>query len=159
MITKLLRRQMTLMFLGLWVIGASFSLAQAAEPSVHVSKTATCGCCKIWVDYMRKQGFSVTTRNMTAGQLARVKMERGIRPQFASCHTARVGKYTVEGHVPAREVRRLLGERPDVIGLSVPGMPLGSPGMDFGSEREPYDVLLIKKDGSSSVYASYGKKN
>lgn len=156
MITKIVFRQILPVVLALVSLGSN--LAIAADTPVHVSKTATCGCCKIWVDYIRKQGFKVTTENMTAGQLALIKKENGVRPQYASCHTAKVGKYIVEGHVPAREIHRLLKERPDAVGLSVPGMPLGSPGMDFGPEKEPYDVLLIKKDGSSSVFASYGKE-
>ena len=92
---------------------------------------------------------------MAAGQLTQFKVKHGITPDLASCHTARVAGYTIEGHVPVREINRLLAEKPDAIGLTVPGMPLGSPGMDYGSEKEPYDVLLIKKDGTTSVFAKY----
>ena len=89
----------------------------------------------------------------------RFKVDNGIDAKLASCHTAKVGGYTIEGHVPAQEIRRLLRERPDAIGLSVPGMPLGSPGMDSGDDRESFDVLLVRRDGSTEVFASYpGKK-
>ena len=130
--------------------------ARAGEAAtVHVAKTATCGCCKIWVDYMRKQGFVVEATNMAPGELSQFKTRHGISPDLASCHTARVAGYTIEGHVPAGEIKRLLAEKPDAIGLTVPGMPLGSPGMDYGPEKEPYDVLLIARDGTTSIYASY----
>lgn len=160
MITKQIGTQLTGMVVSMLIVAgalAAGSLAVgAAEPKVHVAKTATCGCCKIWIDYMKKEGFDVVTQTMAAGQLAKYKMEQGIEPEYASCHTAKVGGYVVEGHVPVREIKRLLDEKPDAIGLAVPGMPLGSPGMDFGSEKEPYEVLLIKKDGSVEVFGRYG---
>lgn len=96
---------------------------------------------------------------MTMGNLTQFKLKNGIGPKTASCHTARIENYTIEGHVPAREIRRLLTERPDAIGLSVPGMPLGSPGMDFGDDREAFDVLLIRHDGSTETFASYPGSN
>lgn len=135
------------------------SAAAQATPVVNVAKSPTCGCCSAWVDHMRANGFSVKTKNMGMGQLVAFKRQHGIAPQHASCHTARVGGYTIEGHVPAALVLRLLKEKPDAVGLAVPGMPIGSPGMEAGSEREAYEVLLIKKDGSTSVYASYNAKS
>lgn len=93
------------------------------------------------------------------GQLMRFKLDNGIDAKKASCHTGKIGGYTIEGHVPAQDIRRLLRTRPDAIGLSVPGMPLGSPGMDFGDDRQSYDVLLVRRDGATEVFASYpGKK-
>ena len=130
-----------------------------AEPlMMSVKKTASCGCCQIWVDYLIAAGFKVKTENMVMGQLMKFKLDHGIKPQHASCHTGRIASYTIEGHVPMREIERLLREKPNAIGLSVPGMPIGSPGMEVGSQRDAYDVLLIKKDGSSEVFAHYTAK-
>ena len=131
--------------------------ARADGAPIFVAKTATCGCCGLWIDHLRKEGFKVEPQNMAPGQLSQFKTTHGITPDLASCHTARVGGYTIEGHVPAREIKRLITEKPDAIGLTVPGMPLGSPGMDYGSDKEPYDVLLIARNGETSVYASYHK--
>ena len=131
--------------------------ANSSEPTtaIDVAKTSSCGCCLAWIDHLKENSFSVTSKNMTMGNLTRFKLKNGIGPKTASCHTARIENYTIEGHVPAREIRRLLTERPDAIGLSVPGMPLGSPGMDFGDDREAFDVLLIRHDGSTETFASY----
>ncbi len=142
-------------------IGAAILVANSAhaEPAkMHVAKSATCGCCNAWVEAMAKAGFAVDTQNMESSVLARFKTKNGINADHASCHTARVGGYTIEGHVPAREVKRLLAERPDAVGLAVPGMPIGSPGMEVGDTRDPYDVLLIKKDGTTEVFAHYPAK-
>ena len=159
MIMQQSRRQWLVALFALPMIVMLSTANSNANPTVNVAKTATCGCCQIWIDYIRKEGFKVDTKNMASGQLSRFKSANGIQPEFASCHTARVGGYTIEGHVPVREIKRLLSEQPDAVGLAVPGMPLGSPGMEFGADREPYDVLLIGKDGTASVYASYGKKS
>ena len=127
-------------------------------PVVEVAKTATCGCCRAWVQHMQESGFEASARNLTSGALAAYKKKSGIPPRLASCHTAKVGGYVIEGHVPAKEVQRLLRESPDAIGLSVPGMPIGSPGMEVGNRRNAYEVLLVKRDGSTSVFASYAAK-
>ena len=124
---------------------------------VEVWKDPNCGCCKDWVAHMQSSGFVVRV-NDTGNTAARARL--GIPQQLGSCHTALVGGYAVEGHVPAREVRRLLKERPDAIGLSVPGMPVGSPGMDapaYGGRTDPFDVLLVQRDGKARVYRSYNK--
>ncbi len=126
--------------------------AQAAGPLVTVYKTATCGCCNDWVKHLRANGFRVEAHDVE--DLGAVKRRFGIPRALASCHTARAGGYRIEGHVPAREIRRLLAERPEAAGLAVPGMPLGSPGMEAG-RREPYAVLLFRADGRTSVYARY----
>ena len=125
---------------------------------ISVSKTATCGCCSAWIDHLKKGGYHVTAQNLSFGILSRFKTKRGIRPELASCHTATVAGYTIEGHVPVREIERLLKEKPDAIGLTVPGMPIGSPGMESGTTRDAYDVLLIRRDGSTQVYAHYPAK-
>jgi hypothetical protein len=133
----------------------AYAKAKAALPDVEVWKSPSCGCCKDWMKHLEAAGFKVTTRD-EGNTDVRARMNMPLR--FGSCHTALVGGYVVEGHVPAREVRRLLKEKPTAIGIAAPGMPLGSPGMDgpeYGGRRTPYDVLLVRKDGSSTVYQSY----
>jgi hypothetical protein len=140
--------------------------AQAAEPKaaatavelprVSVHKSPTCGCCGEWVKHMQRSGFNVETHDVD--NLDAIKTEVGIPPGKGSCHTAKVGKYFIEGHVPAEDVKRLLAENPDAKGLTVPGMPAGSPGMEIPSgEVQPYDVLLVAHDGSTSVFAQHGQ--
>jgi hypothetical protein len=136
-------------------IAAARPLAAETLPKVHVVKDPGCGCCNDWIGHIREAGFPVSFEEMEAGKLADLKASLGLQPGQVSCHTARVEGYVIEGHVPASDVKRLLADRPDAIGLSVPGMPFGSPGMGPESEREPYDVLLIARDGSASVYARY----
>lgn len=135
---------------------APTDLASAVDPSlpaVTVYKSPTCGCCSAWVDHLRENGFPVET--VDVDDLQAVKAEYGIPPGLQSCHTAVVDGYVVEGHVPAADVKRLLAERPEAAGLAVPGMPVGSPGMEQGDTAEPYDVLLVD-DGQSSVFAHHG---
>ncbi len=130
--------------------------AQSAQPLVVVWKSPACGCCKDWVHHLESSGFRVKTVEVQSTAAARARMQ--IPERLGSCHTAAVGGYALEGHVPAREVRRLLAERPDAVGLAVPGMPIGSPGMDgpeYGGRRDRYDVLLVAKDGSARSYRSY----
>ena len=129
--------------------------AAAAAPAMHVVKTATCGCCTAWVERMQEAGFDVEVENAAQGELMALKVELGLQEDQISCHTARVEGYVIEGHVPAEDVKRLLEERPDALGLAVPGMPLGSPGMDFGDESEPYETLLIDDEGKAEVFASH----
>jgi hypothetical protein len=129
--------------------------AQAALPTVEVWKDPNCGCCKDWIAHMQANGFTVKTYE-TGNNTARARL--GLPEKFASCHTALVGGYVVEGHVPARDVQRLLKERPRALGLAVPGMPVGSPGMDgpeYRGRKDRYDVLLVNADGSSRIYQTY----
>lgn len=123
----------------------------AVAGEVTVWKTPSCGCCGAWVDHMRANGFRVTVHE--AEDLRPIKQSRGVPDQLQSCHTAEVAGYTIEGHVPAVEVKRLLAEKPKARGLAVPGMPIGSPGMEQGDRKDPYDVVLFKRDGTRSVYA------
>ena len=136
-------------------LATSASSASAQVTEAHVIKTNGCGCCLAWMEHLEENGFSVTGENMFGGALVRYKLEQGVPQRMISCHTAEIGGYVVEGHVPAADIKRLLEERPDAVGLAVPGMPLGSPGMDFGNSQEAYDVFLIKADGSTEVFASY----
>ena len=130
-------------------------LAQAGKPTVEVWKDPNCGCCKDWIAHMQAHGFNVKTYE-TGNSAARARL--GLPEKFASCHTALVAGYVVEGHVPAREVQRLLKERPKALGLAVPGMPIGSPGMDgpeYQGRKDRYDVLLVNADGRNRVYQTY----
>ncbi len=129
--------------------------AHAGGPTVMVEKSATCGCCAGWVKHMRASGFEVDVRDVTAERLELTKSVLGIAPEYQSCHTAVVDSYFIEGHVPAAEVRRLLAERPPAMGLAVPGMPFGSPGMPTDGEPEPYEVLLLNQGTGASVFSSY----
>ena len=137
-------------------LGALAPSAMAADPRVvHVTKTATCGCCAAWVEHIDEAGFDVVVRDVSNEALAAFKHRVGIAAHHRSCHTALVEDYVIEGHVDAREIARLLDERPDALGLAVPGMPLGSPGMDFGTRRQPYETLLLTHDGEERVFARH----
>jgi hypothetical protein len=139
---------------GLSVVAVGPALAEGS-PIVQVVKSPTCGCCSAWVDHLEAEGFAVEARDVDQEVLDALKSRLGITRDLASCHTAMVGDYFVEGHVPAADIRRLLAERPDARGLTVPGMPMGSPGMDFSSAREAYDTLLVGSGGAVSVFASH----
>jgi len=131
--------------------------AKAEPPLVEVWKSPTCGCCGEWIKHLQANGFA--TKTHLVPDTAPVRRRVGFDEKHGSCHTALVGGYALEGHVPAREIKRLLKEKPaGVVGIAVPGMPLGSPGMDlpsYGGRKMPYDVVLVKRDGTSSVYQSY----
>lgn len=125
---------------------------QAGEPKAMVYKTPTCGCCSKWVDHLEENGFEVESKNLS--DVNPVKRMNGVPMRLASCHTAIIGGYFVEGHVPAQDVKRLLAERPNVAGIVVPRMPVGSPGME-GPNPEAYSVLAVKKDGSTEVFSRH----
>ena len=132
------------------------AFAQGA-PLVEVYKSATCGCCKDWITYLQANGFP-NVKAFDTGN-AKKRAEVGMSLRYGSCHTALVDGYVIEGHVPAREIKRLLKERPKTLGLAVPGMPLGSPGMEVDDGRvDRYDVLLVQKDETATVYASYARQ-
>jgi hypothetical protein len=141
-----------------FVVGAALALSPAgasaqSSPRITVTKDPTCGCCSGWVDHLRASGFTVAV--VESADLARVKARLGIPEDLASCHTAEVGGYAVEGHVPASAITRLLKERPPAKGLAVPGMPIGSPGMEMqGTPSEEYAVVLFGPSGRST-YARF----
>jgi len=142
---------------GGFALGLAPLAVWAAEPvgEVQVWKDPSCGCCKDWIAHMQASGFPVRVHEQ-GNNAARSRL--GLPRQYGSCHTALVGGYVVEGHVPVADIQRLLRERPQALGLAVPGMPIGSPGMDgpaYGGRRNPYQVLLIGKDGSARVFNSY----
>lgn len=127
----------------------------AALPEMTVHKHASCGCCNVWIEHMRQAGFVVRTRDVP--DMGPVKDAAGVPTSMGSCHTAHVGGYFVEGHVPAEDVLRLLRERPEAKGLAVPGMPLGSPGMEHPDGIvQPYAVHLVLSDGSTREFNRHG---
>lgn len=142
----------TAIFPGLTAVAQTSGPAQPR--AIQVLKTASCGCCGGWVRHLQSSGYQVTMRDVPLAVLNQQKLAAGIPPELASCHTARIAGYVVEGHVPAREIARLLQERPAALGLALPGMPLGSPGME-AETTEPYEVLLLRRDGSTEVFARY----
>lgn len=135
---------------GIRRIGAS---ARSDAP-IRLFKTSGCACCIGWMKTLEMAGYLSEGVNLTMGDLMQKKLKSGLRVDQTSCHTAEIGGYTIEGHVPVRKISRLLREKPVAIGLSVPEMPLGSPGMEYG-EGEPYDVLLVARDSSAQTYQRY----
>ena len=140
--------------LGLGV-AAQQKAATPAQPKVTVYKTSSCGCCRLWVDHMKANGFDVQAMDVSAADVRKISKTAGLKDEDSSCHTAKVGDYIVEGHVPAADIKRLLKEKPAIAGIAAPGMPMGSPGMEQGNAKEPYDVLAFKKDGTSTVFAKH----
>ena len=122
-------------------------------PPVEVFKNPSCGCCGAWVDHLKQAGFQVKVTEVS--DTAVVRKQHGLAEKFGSCHTAIVAGYVIEGHVPAKEIKRLLVSRITALGLAVPGMPVGSPGMESGGHQDAYQVLLIDKQGRDRVFASY----
>lgn len=137
------------------LLAATAQAAPVKLPDVHVWKSPTCGCCTAWADHMRKAGFVVNITEVDDTGPTRKRL--GMPAKLGSCHTALVGGYVLEGHVPADDVKRLLRNKTAGLGLSVPGMPVGSPGMEMGPRLDPYDVLLVQRDGSTSVFSHYPK--
>ena len=129
--------------------------AQRPDRQLQVWKDPQCGCCQAWIEHLQARGFAVEVHDV-GNTAARKRL--GLPERLASCHTAWVGGYVIEGHVPAADIERLLKQKPAALGLAVPGMPIGSPGMDgpaYKGRKDAYQVLLVKRDGSTSVFASY----
>ena len=136
-------------------LASSTMVAYAAPTTMQVWKDPTCGCCKDWIAHLEKSGFATTVIEQ-GNSAARARL--GMPQKFGSCHTALIQGYVIEGHVPAADIQRLLKDKPKALGLSVPGMPIGSPGMDgpaYGGRRDAYQVLLIQRDGSTTVFNTY----
>ena len=150
----LTRRAMLACTAGFAVSVPAAGTAQVG-PAIHVLKDPNCGCCTAWIEILREDGFTVTTERSFGTLLIRHKHENGIPQNMTSCHTGEIEGYMIEGHVPANDIRRLIVQRPDAVGLAVPGMPYGSPGMGPEDAREAYDVFLIRKDGSTEVFSRY----
>ena len=142
------------------LVGMMAPLVARAEKKAQISvyKTSTCGCCVDWITHLEQNGFDVIAHNVPKTGPYRLKF--GVPPDMASCHTAVVDGYALEGHVPATEIRRLLIERPKALGLAVPGMPVGSPGMEVdGTRRDAFDVVLFGEEGSRKVYQHYDARS
>jgi hypothetical protein len=146
------RKQFLYSILGTSLFAACGS-AQA-DTQMIVYKTSTCGCCGNWVEHLEANGFEVDVREVN--DIVSEGRRLGVPDNLRSCHTGSIGGYAIEGHVPAADIKRLLAEKPQAKGLAVPGMPVGSPGMENGSYVEKYSVLLFNADGTSSVYGAYG---
>jgi hypothetical protein len=127
----------------------------AAQPEIEVWKSPSCDCCIDWVKHLEDNGLTVKVQDVPLVTLDRIKGQNGITDKLASCHTGKIDGYVIEGHVPAADIKRLVSEKTDATGLAVPGMPIGSPGMEVGDERQPYEVLLLKKDGTTEVFSKY----
>ncbi|WP_312841570.1 DUF411 domain-containing protein [Delftia tsuruhatensis] len=136
------------------VVVQSADATPAALPRMTVHKTPTCGCCGVWIDHVQKAGFTVDVHDMD--DLGLVKERLGVPYAKGSCHTAEIGGYVIEGHVPAADIKRLLEEKPNARGLVLPGMPLGSPGMEVPEGRQqPYTVELVHHDGTTEPFAQH----
>jgi hypothetical protein len=138
------------------ILWAAPALA-APENAVEVWKSVTCKCCINWVKHLEANGFAVKVNAADPSMLDRLKAQSGIDEKLAACHTAKIGPYVIEGHVPAPDIKRLVAEEPEAVGLTVPGMPIGSPGMEYGTTVQPYDVLTFDAAGQLQVYSSYGR--
>lgn len=151
-----MRAVYSFVLLGLCAVLIACSPAQSRDTvALDVYKSPTCGCCALWVDHAEDRGFSFRVHHLNNEALTLEKLRRGIGLRYHSCHTAVAENGAVfEGHIPAHLIRSYLDDTPaDSIGLAVPGMPIGSPGMEVGERLDPYDVLLLKKDGSVELYA------
>ncbi|WP_129792344.1 DUF411 domain-containing protein [Sphingosinicella sp. CPCC 101087] len=128
-------------------------IQSAAAATIEVTKSPHCGCCNQWIEYLRHEGFEV--RVTDAEDVTPAARRLGVPDELRSCHTASVEGYAIEGHVPAADIRRLLAERPEAAGIAVPGMPIGSPGMEQGDARQPYSTILFDRNGRREVFARH----
>jgi len=141
-------------FLAAFVLGlATLGHATAADDEVTMFKDPNCGCCGKWAEHMRANGFKV--KEIATGEMGAIKQRAGVPQTLGSCHTAKVGGYVVEGHVPAADVKRMLTEKPLISGVSAPGMPMGSPGMEGPYPADRYDVVSFDAKGKTAVFASH----
>jgi hypothetical protein len=143
--------------LRLFKIIAPLALLASAESAVAatllVTKTAYCGCCRAWVEAMKAAGFTVEVNDVE--DVTPTARKLGVPDNLRSCHTAEIGGYAIEGHVPAADIKRLLAQKPKAAGIALPGMVMGSPGMEHGDHKDPYQVILFDKSGNTKVFASY----
>ena len=154
---SLSRRQLLILASSSIVAAPLAALADGTSPDIHVVKNPQCGCCTAWIEILTDKGFNVTTEDRSGSLLTEFKVESGIPENMMSCHTAKIGGYFIEGHVPASDIKRLVADRIDALGLAVPAMPYGSPGMGPEDEREAYDVYIISADGTAEVFQHYPK--
>jgi hypothetical protein len=150
-----MHRRAVLQAFGLLACAPLSLSARNAPPAIDVYKSATCGCCSQWAAHLQTNGFKVNARNVP--NTAAYRTQFGVPSSLGSCHTASIGGYAIEGHVPAADIKRLLTERPKAAGLTVPDMPMGSPGME-GAHADAFDVWLFQADGSRTVYRHYAAR-
>jgi hypothetical protein len=149
-------RKLTIVAVALAAITvAAVPSAESRVPAVSivVYKDPNCGCCKSWIEHLKKHGFAVTSHDTP--DMTEPKATGGVPAKLQSCHTAFVNGYVVEGHVPAADIQRMLTEKPKIAGIAVPGMPIGSPGMEVGNRADKYEVIAFNRDGSTSVFAKH----
>ena len=151
------RRQLIMLASSSLFASPMITLAEGTHPSIHVFKNPQCGCCNAWIDILRDKGFVVTTENVSGRSLTAFKKMTGIPKIMMACHTAKINGYFIEGHVPANDIMRLIADRPNALGLAVPNMPYGSPGMGPEDKRESYNVYLINVNGTAEVFQHYPK--
>ena len=141
--------RLTSLLFAVFYVGAVFAQSTLG---IEVFKNQYCGCCHLWITHLQKNGFKVTEQNVDSNATIRENM--GMPEKLGSCHTAIINGYVIEGHVPAADIQRLLKEKPKAVGLAVPGMPAGSPGME-SPNPQPYNTLLVMKDGTTKVWAKH----
>ncbi len=129
----------------------------AFPDALIVNRTETCGCCGAWVERMNSAGLRTEVNYVGEEALGLIKVQLGISVELSSCHTATIGSYFIEGHVPAEDIFKLLIVKPNALGLSVPGMPIGSPGMEMGNKKEPFDTLLVFENGKTQIFNSHAQ--
>ena len=151
------RRQLLIFASNSIVAAPLAALADGTSPDIHVIKNPQCGCCTAWIKILIDKGFNVTSEDRSGSLLTEFKIESGVPNDMMSCHTAKIDGYFIEGHVPASDIKRLIADRPDALGLAVPAMPYGSPGMGPEDEREAYDVYIISADGTAEVFQHYAQ--
>ena len=154
---SLSRRQLLILASSSIVAAPLAALGAGYAPDIHVVKNPQCGCCTAWIKILTDKGFNVTTEDRSGSLLTEFKIESGIPKNMMSCHTAKVDGYFIEGHVPASDIRRLLADLPDALGLAVPAMPYGSPGMGPEDEREAFNIYIISADGTAEVFQHYAE--
>lgn len=151
-----MRLSFVAVFIGVLAAPSPIASAQSSgQPMMEVYKSPTCGCCSKWVEHVRQHGFTARVTDLSEEALDALKLKHGVPRTARSCHTALVGGYAIEGHVPAAAVKRLLKEKPALAGIAVAGMPAGSPGMEVPGRSQPYNVITFDKKGDSRVFASY----
>ncbi len=157
-----MRKQHFVVVAAALVLGTAVFVSAQNKPvssrtPIVVYKTPTCGCCGMWVEHMRQNGFQPEVHDVSAAEVRAVSQKAGLKDEGTSCHTAKVGNYIIEGHVPASDVQRMLKEKPAIAGIAAPGMPVGSPGMEMGGRTEKYNVASFTKDGATKVFSTHGK--
>ena len=154
---SLSRRHLLILASNSIVAAPLAALADGTSLDIHVIKNPQCGCCTAWIKVLTDKGFNVTTEDRSGSLLTEFKIESGVPKDMMSCHTAKIDGYFIEGHVPASDITRLIADRPHALGLAVPAMPYGSPGMGPEDEREAYDVYIISADGTAEVFQHYAE--